>query len=142
MKILKKLFGQSEVKIHVDEIAVASGRLLGASVIIESRSVGNSRVIKYGDGTMICTTYRTNGPITAPVGSLFTSGNIVWDYPEPFIAGDVTLLGFVRYGYGNVWLSSSSINSDGNKGVYRLMAPNKAETTDVGVVLMAFGRWK
>lgn len=141
MKILKKLFGGNS-KIHVDEIAVAPGVLLGGAVIVESKIIGRDRILKFGDGTMIFTQTRDAGPVSAPMGALFTSGNIEITFPEPFIAADIVLSGFVRYGANNVWFSSSTISSDGLKASFRLMAPGALSQSDIRIHVMVIGRWK
>lgn len=41
-------------KIHVDEIAVAPGLLLGGAVIVESGSNANGEYVRWGNGLQVC----------------------------------------------------------------------------------------
>ena len=142
MKILKKLFGKSDVKIHVDEIADSNKRLLGSSVIVAEGSNANGQWIKFGDGTMICQTRLTLGPISGATGALFQSENIQWTYPQKFIDSKVMLEGFVQYGTAGAWIASSSTNSNESMCVFRLMCSISAASTNIGTNLVAHGRWK
>ncbi len=77
MKVFKNLFG-NDSKIHVDEIAVVSGLLLGSAVIVESGSNANGEYHRFGDGTQICWNFhRLSGYVS---NRLRTS----WYYPKAF----------------------------------------------------------
>lgn len=141
MKIWKKLFGDSNDKIHVDEIAVAPGLLLGGAVIIESGTNAAGSWIKFGDGTMICHIQkRMNTTCDAVVGSLFRNTPEQWIFPKPFASTpsvSTQVLFDISFSFGSI----------GNAGAnalqynYCVLCPTKANNNPI-VSLIAIGRWK
>lgn len=93
MNILKNLLG-NQSKIHVDEIAVVAGLLLGDAVIVESGSNANGDYVKLGNGWMICFQFKNvNIAIATTEGSARVSDVMNWIYPMSFMDRPVVLTG-------------------------------------------------
>lgn len=151
MKIFKNLFGKNE-KIHVDEIAVAPGLLLGGAVIVESGSNANGRYVRFGDGTQICwgkSSILTLSFTPSPNwGSVFTTGGNSLPsmvFPVPFV-GDkpYVKLDFERISGGNFWVMRSSANpSLTHSGSGEIVRGTTYSADFTGrATYFAIGRWK
>ncbi len=141
MKILKKLFG-GNTKIHVDEIADSTGRLLGESVIVDSGSNTNGHWIKYADGTMICYhSISTGKPVNIAKGSIFVSEMTTWTYPQAFIdrpkGNSISVVGGLAFSWGV--LGDNGANS--LVMTFRVASP-VSELNHAVVNIFAIGRWK
>lgn len=143
MKILKKLFNSNDTKVHVDEIAMLMGgipTLLSSAVIVESGSNANGRYVKFGDGTMICTTECLSGQ--NPTGDGFALPSAFTDTTYkifPIASGFVS--GSFSYSYG-CEVGKVSTNTFRLKVfVYGPNGPSSAPTGTV-VMIIAIGRWK
>ena len=92
IEVAKKIIqNNKEIKFDIDNIAYEDlqgiARLLGWGVIVESGENENGEYIKFGNGRMVCQAYIEfdNIGVTSSWGSLYMSGNISWQYPEPFV---------------------------------------------------------
>lgn len=80
MKVHKNFLGTGgQDKIHVDEIAVAPGLLLGGAVIVESGSNSNGEYVRFGDGLQVCW--------ISPIVLTYTGAHMLektWTFPKSF----------------------------------------------------------
>lgn len=141
MKVFKNLFGRGD-KIHVDEIAVAPGLLLGGAVIVESGSNADGHYVRWGDGTQVCFAFMPElqgTTIGTAIGSLYRSGDITWTYPKPF--------SHFFYANGNTsgqsWVVTNTAVGRNNKNsmIFRLLRATEG-VADRDVWFYAIGRWK
>lgn len=133
MKIWKNLFGKDD-KIHVDEIAVSPGLLLGGAVVVDSGETNDGYYTRFGDGTQICQliVIETTS-ITSPSGVLYVSDLISWYYPKTFM--DYPSISIVG---NSCWGLTSSLTV--SRVDFRLVATTSR--TVPFYTLMAIGRWK
>lgn len=142
MKVFKNLFGRGD-KIHVDEIAVAPGLLLGGAVIVESGSNENGEYVRFGDGTQMCWHHVGNWPGSMPAtatGSLYrSSADLVWTYPKPFV--DEPYADGSSSGYS--WVNDAGgANRDNTESYSFRVYRSAAATVNPHIRLWAIGRWK
>lgn len=92
-RVHKDLFGTGgQDKIHVDEIAVAPGLLLGGAVIVESGSNANGEYVRFGDGTQIC--WNVDLALTYAATHYL---QVYWTFPKAFINSPVCIPAARKY---------------------------------------------
>lgn len=141
MKILKKLFG-GDAKIHVDEIAVTPGVLLGSTVIVESGTNTNGNYIKFGDGTLICTHWVTlTGLNSVAYGSVFRTPAQDWKFPSKFV-GYPSVSVYPSSGIDFFWGGNATGGLGNDHAGFSVFRPIAFTNMNITVNLMAIGRWK
>ncbi|MFD2173112.1 DUF2793 domain-containing protein [Rhodobacter lacus] len=96
-------------------VSAAAGMPTGA--VIERSSGANGEMVRFADGTMICTRTLSFAAVSTASGALFTSAAQSWTFPAPFVAAPV--------------LSGSG------EGLARWLSFGAATPTTVSVALMA-----
>lgn len=142
MKVFKNLFGRGD-KIHVDEIAVAPGLLLGGAVIVDEGSNANGEWTRWGNGWQMCLVVFSKLSGSAPnssLGSIYRSqSNLTWEYPQPFYKNPVV----DGVSSASTWPNStrSPGGDDRFDFLFRIFSP-VSSANNVDVRLSAIGRWK
>ena len=149
MKVFKNLFGRGD-KIHVDEIAVAPGLLLGGAVIVDEGINANGEWTRWGNGwQMVCGGYN--------LGNIAGAGAGTWanpyrtpvtrvDFPKSFIVPPfATCTLSVDSPDYNRRMGSVAYRETTTEGITAIQAyriGNRSESFDAIVVVIAIGRWK
>lgn len=132
---LKKVYVKNE-KDKYDEFF--DGDSLGIITMIR----GDNTLIKFPDGTQICTlnTIVNDQAISTPYGSLY-EGNREWWYLNGFKETPVVLCSFFKWGTGASWGTVSYADEQYAK-LRGMDAISRAKGTDVKIHAMAIGRYK
>lgn len=135
MKVFKNLFGRGD-KIHVDEIAVAPGLLLGEAVIVESGTNVYGSWLRWGNGLQVCTATVTPDRNVKNTEQSFY-------FPQPFVevlfARDSHAWG-ANAGYQKV--CSSAIISFSTQAWRIAFTENTTVGATLDMYLFAIGWWK
>jgi hypothetical protein len=142
VKVFKNLFGDSS-KIHVDEIAVASGLLLGGAVIVEYEIDTNGMFIRFGNGIQICAgRHVVNRTITASWASGFSHAPETITFPKSFISEP-----FVSFGYSDptgsntmAMIAGTRITKDDVR--CSIVRPADDVSRERHITYIAIGRWE
>lgn len=139
MKVHKNFLGTGgQDKIHVDEIAVAPGLLLGGAVIVESGSNADGEYVRFGDGLQICwRRYGTSVPAKTTV-------TYDWIFPKTFISAPILLCGggagtsirLISYGFNLA--SSATLPNKATAVLYN----DHTNAQTIVIHMGAIGRWK
>lgn len=141
MKVFKNLFGKNDHKIHVDEIAVAPGLLLGGAVIVESgiTNDGDGYYVRYGDGTQIVGrrvvhdfSHQSFQHHSFPKSFLMVYG-IGFGFAPNSLSGDNS------GGYWNILPNTVALQDSAG---WRTLTRNATVEATAYIYLTAFGRWK
>lgn len=144
MKILKKLFGQSDVKIHVDEIATKVNgvkRLLSFAIISDFNISSTDSFVKFGNGFMICwMKFSAPTAIQSTFGSLFSTGSMVKSFPQEFIEAPSVS----RDVFGGTPYTWATIGGQGttNKDISVMVVGSQKDIAVPIISVIAFGRYK
>ena len=141
MKILKKIFGKSDVKIDANEIAVASNLLLGGAVIVEEGYNSNGKWIKFGNGLLICTHEMTIQAASTAYGSVFRSPTQTWTFPHVFSNRAATSFN-VTTGTDFFWAGNGTGGQSLTHTSWSIFRPVAFTNMSFTVTLLAIGRWK
>ena len=94
MKVFKNLFGNGS-KIHAGEIVGkdAAGQVVGLDMgVAEVGQNANGSYVRWNNGLQMCWIFQRSWPGSATNqthGQEFTSPNLSWTYPKPFIQGPI-----------------------------------------------------
>jgi hypothetical protein len=116
-------------------VSQSGGTPTGA--VIQRGSNGNGEFVRFADGTQICTHSISGGATTTAAGSIFTSGDETWTFPQAFtsatgltVAASVMTVGR----WCNVYGTTSS-----DATIRQFNSSSNAGTPSIRVV--AIGRW-
>ena len=115
-------------------VAQTGGLPTGA--VIQRGTGTNGEFVRFADGTLICTKVNLSAATASTaLGSLFTSANVTWTFPSPFIAAPA-VSGAVDA--SDAWLSAAAPAT--TSVVLRVIsAVTKATATNMRAT--AIGRW-
>ena len=110
--------------------------------IVESGSNANGNYVKYADGTMIC---RNNAvvsgiPVSTVQGALYTSGNLEFDFPQPFLSAPTVSI--IPRASATVLFAQQSGSASNIKLIYKISSPTSVTIESLIVNWIAIGRWK
>lgn len=144
MKVFKNLFGRGD-KIHVDEIAVAPGLLLGGAVIVDSGSGANGSWVKWGNGYARCWLNIYHSSISfVSSGSIYRTATQYFNFPITFLENP-TPPAVVVDCTGNInWtsLADGAAHLYLTGGSYRIFRSMSTNPVPVRVLIGAEGWWK
>lgn len=110
--------------------------------VVEEGSNANGSFVKRSDGTMKCWGKREfSGSYQlekSPVGSIFRTDGVEWEYPAPFTDDSVSVTTDVSS--SSSWCSLSSNPSE--TGFFFRVFSTNLETYNLVVTMQAMGRWK
>lgn len=145
MKVWKNLLGKNN-KIHVDEIAVTPGLLLGDVSIEEMGSSENGEYVKWGNGWMVCLNRISVMP-TWKAGSgadFYYSSLIEIPFPKQFVAKPF-LIGSTsdeKVSDRSAWLSYVESVKTFDKIRFYISSLTDWTGGDIAITYLAIGRWK
>ncbi|MEY8882337.1 DUF2793 domain-containing protein [Donghicola sp. XS_ASV15] len=106
--------------------------------IIERIESASGTVIRFADGTQICSETVTLAGATTSLGNIYASDAAIWTYPAAF--SDLPKLSFEAHGANGVWASATDVTPSVTEAP--LMALSALSTTaSIQVNCIAIGRW-
>lgn len=143
MRVHKNLFGRGD-KIHVDEIAVAPGLLLGGAVIVGGGSNANGEWVKFGNGWAVC--WGTHEEVVSltrlTTTEFYNTGNRAIALPLTFIEPPIGFCSMGNTATPNTFLMSASVPDTKNTLYFRPGSPLPRTDITIYVNFFAIGRWK
>jgi hypothetical protein len=125
----------------VGTVSQSAGVPTGA--IIQRGGNANGQFTRFADGTQDCWHIFASGTTPSlPVGSLFTTNNLIWTYPVEFANSSVAFFPAVHSGAGGdfTWAGVGDVPVSATEATYRGWRPISV-TLPVTFALFAKGRW-
>lgn len=106
--------------------------------IIERIDSASGSVVRFADGTQICSTTITLAGTTTSLGTLYSSEAAIWTYPAAF--SDVPTLSFEAHGVSGAWATGGDTLPSATEAP--VMALSALSTTaSIQIDCIAVGRW-
>lgn len=105
--------------------------------IIETGSNSNGKYTKFADGTMLGEVAGTGVNISTPMGSLFSSGDVLINLPAVFVGVPVVIP--LIAGFGGTWAGQGSGSTSSVVSVRAMRA--SSHTGNFVISAIALGRW-